>query len=59
MPGNKKTCAVMGKEVKIVICPILREPNGLAMSSRNLRLSEEEKDIASEIYKTLEQIEKI
>lgn len=39
--------------VKIVVCPILREENGLAMSSRNERLSKEEREQASIIYKTL------
>ncbi len=39
--------------VKIVGCPIHREPNGLAMSSRNERLSETEKKEAAIIYKTL------
>ena len=39
--------------VKIVGCPIYREKSGLAMSSRNERLSEKEKEIASEISKTL------
>lgn len=39
--------------VKIIICPILREENGLAMSSRNERLSEEEREQAGLIYKTL------
>jgi len=48
----------MNKNIKIVVCPILREPNGLAMSSRNLRLDEKEKNIASNLYKTLEQIKK-
>jgi pantoate--beta-alanine ligase len=52
----KRLLAIMGKEVKVVICPILREPNGLAMSSRNLRLSEKEKDTASKLYIILEQI---
>jgi pantoate--beta-alanine ligase len=52
----KRLLAIMGKEVKIVICSILREPNGLAMSSRNLRLSEKEKDTASKLHLTLEQI---
>lgn len=39
--------------VEIIGCPIVREPNGLAMSSRNGRLSEEMWDEASLIYKTL------
>ncbi|ESU23695.1 putative pantoate--beta-alanine ligase [Flavobacterium enshiense DK69] len=34
-------------------CPIHREPNGLAMSSRNERLSEEARDEAAMIYKIL------
>ncbi|ESU29070.1 putative pantoate--beta-alanine ligase [Flavobacterium limnosediminis JC2902] len=34
-------------------CPIHREPNGLAMSSRNERLSEEARNEAALIYKTL------
>lgn len=39
--------------IQIVGCPIFREKNGLAMSSRNSRLSSEEKDEASIIFKTL------
>jgi pantoate--beta-alanine ligase len=39
--------------VNIVGCPIYREANQLAMSSRNERLSAEERDKASIIYKTL------
>jgi pantoate--beta-alanine ligase len=39
--------------VKIVGCPIFREANGLAMSSRNERLSEEEKKEATIIFKTI------
>lgn len=39
--------------VKIIGCPILREPNGLAMSSRNERLSAGQRDEAAFIYQSL------
>jgi pantoate--beta-alanine ligase len=39
--------------VIVIGCPIFREQNGLAMSSRNERLSENEKKEASIIFKTL------
>ncbi len=39
--------------VKIISCPIVREADGLAMSSRNARLSEKQRTRASIIYKTL------
>lgn len=39
--------------IDVVGCPIFREANGLAMSSRNERLSEQAKDKAALIYKTL------
>ena len=41
------------EKIEVVICPTLREPNGLAMSSRNMRLSPDEKEKASVIYKSL------
>lgn len=40
-------------DLKIVDCPIVREASGLALSSRNERLSEEEKKTALAISKTL------
>lgn len=40
--------------ISIVACPIVREADGLAMSSRNRRLLPEHRERAGEIYKTLE-----
>ncbi len=40
-------------EVEIISCATVREPNGLAMSSRNQLLSEREKEIAANIYRIL------
>lgn len=40
--------------VEIIGCPIVREPSGLAMSSRNERLSKRLRKEASFIYKTLQ-----
>lgn len=40
-------------EVEIVPCPIVREEDGLAMSSRNMRLSVEQRKQATYIYQTL------
>jgi pantoate--beta-alanine ligase len=41
--------------VRVVICPTVREPDGLAMSSRNRYLSAEERVWAPEIYAALRQ----
>ncbi|MDA3944794.1 MAG: pantoate--beta-alanine ligase [Bacteroidetes bacterium] len=39
--------------VEVVACPTVREPDGLAMSSRNRRLSTEERALAPQIYQVL------
>lgn len=39
--------------VEVVDCPIVREASGLAMSSRNERLSASERDTAANIYRIL------
>lgn len=39
--------------VQIIDCPIIREPSGLAMSSRNERLSPQQREIAAGISKVL------
>jgi pantoate--beta-alanine ligase len=43
--------------VKVKGCPIFREADGLAMSSRNARLPKEQRNIAPFIYKTLQKIQ--
>ena len=43
----------LGYPVQIVACPTLREPDGLAMSSRNTLLTPEHRAIAPSIYKVL------
>ncbi|MCT7957329.1 bifunctional pantoate--beta-alanine ligase/(d)CMP kinase [Laspinema palackyanum] len=45
--------------VEIVPCEIVREPSGLAMSSRNQYLSEEEKTRASVLYRSLQKAQKV
>lgn len=40
--------------VQIKACPIVREENGLACSSRNKNLNKEQKSVAANIYKSLE-----
>lgn len=44
--------------VKIIGCPIFREKDGLAMSSRNTRLTKEHRKEAPFIYKTLKKAKK-
>lgn len=39
--------------VEVIGCPIMRENDGLAMSSRNKRLSDEKREVAPVLYQTL------
>ncbi|MDN3722860.1 pantoate--beta-alanine ligase [Aequorivita sp. SDUM287046] len=52
----KKLVALEKLHTKIIGCPILREENGLAMSSRNKRLSTKQFEEAATIYKTLNEV---
>jgi pantoate--beta-alanine ligase len=50
----KKLLSLTGKQhIQIKIIPTKREQNGLAMSSRNLRLSDAQREQATAIYKAL------
>jgi pantoate--beta-alanine ligase len=49
----KKMVEKLGFNIEIVACPILREANGLAMSSRNELLPGDVREKAKIIYKTL------
>lgn len=48
--------AGLSKAVHIIICPTLREPGGLAMSSRNRRLNAAEREKAAHISRALTQL---
>jgi pantoate--beta-alanine ligase len=51
----RRLVEILELNLTIVPCPIIREKDGLAMSSRNTRLSKEERKLAPFIYETLVQ----
>jgi pantoate--beta-alanine ligase len=53
----KKMVAKHHLNVTVKGCPIYREENGLAMSSRNARLSEEQREAVPFIYRTLNKVQ--
>ncbi len=55
----KRMVADLNMPLEIVICPTVREPNGLAVSSRNKYLTEQQKKDAANIYKSLQKCRKM
>ena len=51
--------ADLNMPLEIVVCPTVREPNGLAVSSRNQYLSEQQKKDAANIYKSLRECRRL
>ena len=49
----KKMAADLNVNLKVVVCSTVREPDGLAMSSRNVYLSPEQQKAAPVLYKSL------
>ena len=52
----KKMISQIDMDTMVIICPTQREPDGLAMSSRNVRLSHLERQKAANLFKTLSYI---
>ncbi len=50
----KRMVADLKMPLRIVVCPTVREPDGLAVSSRNQYLSPEQRRQATKIYKALQ-----
>ena len=55
----KKMVRDLNFPVEIVVCPIVREPDGLAMSSRNRYLSPEERRQALTLHRALDEMERL
>lgn len=54
----KKLIALNNMPIEFNMCPSVRENDGLAMSSRNVRLNSHEREISLSLYKTLQFINK-
>jgi pantoate--beta-alanine ligase len=55
----KRLVEIENIPTEVIGCPILREKDGLAMSSRNLRLKENERKVAPFIFQTLDKVSKL
>lgn len=55
----KKMVGDLNLPVELVVCPIVREPDGLAMSSRNRYLSAEERRQALVLHRALNEVQRL
>ncbi|MBN1354834.1 pantoate--beta-alanine ligase [bacterium] len=61
---GQQTCVIqrmtrdLNFDIEIIVCPTVREPNGLAMSSRNAYLSPEGREKAAAIYRSLQEADR-
>ena len=53
----KKMISLLNIDTSVIICPTQREPDGLAMSSRNSRLAPAEREKATYIYRAMQSIQ--
>lgn len=51
----RRMVAALGFKIRIVPCPVVREGSGLAMSSRNTLLTQDERVLAANIYRVLKE----
>ncbi|MDD5127878.1 MAG: pantoate--beta-alanine ligase [Dehalococcoidales bacterium] len=55
----QKMVKELNMNLEIVVCPIIREPDGLAMSSRNTYLKPDERQAATVLYRSLQLAQKL
>ena len=55
----KRMVADLNMPLKIVVCPTVRQPDGLAVSSRNQYLTEQQKKDATYVYKSLQKCQEM
>lgn len=55
----KRMVTDLNMPLKIVLCPTVRDPDGLALSSRNKYLTQQQRKDATLIYKSLQKCEKM